>query len=327
MITFFKNDNFYRDASIAFITWVTLVCVYFLIPDPGIHDIIQKVFILGLFALSLNILIGYLGLIAFGHAAFFAAGAYTLGLFLQSDLIINYNLGSYSIPIAILLSILISALLATIIGSICIRLKDIYFSFLTLAFQMFIYSIILALVDITGGDQGLMGGFPKPPFLGIDLGQPFDFYAFTIFISIFVIVMLRQLIESPFGYGLRMIRDNTERPAALGFNNQSHKFIAFIIAGAIAGLAGSLQALLDVGAYPEWAFWAKSAEPLFMILLGGMNTFLGPLVGALIFEILNDFVTANTRYYGLVLGLVILIFVLGFKRGLLDWLIMKIERK
>ena len=327
MITFFKNDNFYRDASIAIITWATLVCVYFLIPDPGIHDIIQKVFILGLFALSLNILIGYLGLIAFGHAAFFAAGAYTLGLFLQSNFITNYNLGPYSIPIAILLSILMSGLLATIIGAICIRLKDIYFSFLTLAFQMFIYSIILALVNVTGGDQGLMGGFPKPPFLGIDLGQPFDFYAFTIFISIFVILMLRQIIESPFGYGLRMIRDNAGRPAALGFNIQNHKLVAFIIAGAIAGLAGSLQALLDVGAYPEWAFWAKSAEPLFMILLGGMNTFLGPLMGALIFEILNDFVTANTRYYGLVLGLVILIFVLGFRRGLLDWLIMKIERK
>ena len=84
-----------------------------------------------------------------------------------------------------------------------------------------------------------------------------------------------------------------------------------------------LQALLDVGAYPEWAFWSKSAEPLFMILLGGMQTFLGPLLGALIFELLNDFVTANTRYYGLILGLVILFFVLGFRKGLLDWIILK----
>ena len=124
-----------------------------------------------------------------------------------------------------------------------------------------------------------------------------------------------------------MIRDNSERPAALGFNNQKHKLIAFIIAGSIAGLAGSLQALLDVGAYPEWAFWSKSAEPLFMILLGGMQSFLGPLMGALIFELLNDFVTANTRYYGLVLGLVILCFVLGLKKGLLDWLLFKFDRK
>ncbi len=109
------------------------------------------------------------------------------------------------------------------------------------------------------------------------------------------------------------------------YQHQNHKLIAFIIAGSIAGLAGSLQALLDVGAYPEWAFWAKSAEPLFMILLGGMNTFLGPLMGALIFEILNDFVTANTKYYGLVLGLVILSFVLGLKQGLLDWIVMKFK--
>ena len=324
-MAFLKKDDFKRDAFIGLIVWIFLLIFFFVIPSPGIHDIIQKVFILGLFALSLNILIGYLGLVAFGHAAFFAAGAYTLGLFLQSS-IVN-NLGSLSIPAAIISAIFISTVLAAFIGAICIRLKDIYFSFLTLAFQMLIYSIILALVDITGGDQGLMGGFPKPPFLGIDLGKPFDFYAFTIFISIITIVLLRQLIESPFGYGLRMIRDNPDRPAALGFNNQRHKLIAFIIAGSIAGLAGSLQALLDVGAYPEWAFWAKSAEPLFMILLGGMHSFLGPLMGAFIFEILNDFVTANTRYYGLVLGLVILSFVLGLRRGLLDWLLIKFYRK
>ena len=324
-MVFFKKDNFKRDAFIGLIVWIFLLIFFFVIPSPGIHDIIQKVFILGLFAMSLNILIGYLGLVAFGHAAFFASGAYTLGLFLQSSIV--SNLGSLSIPAAIISAIFISTILAAFIGAICIRLKDIYFSFLTLAFQMLIYSIILALVDITGGDQGLMGGFPKPPFLGIDLGKPFDFYAFTIFISIITIVLLRQLIESPFGYGLRMIRDNPDRPAALGFNNQRHKLIAFIIAGSIAGLAGSLQALLDVGAYPEWAFWAKSAEPLFMILLGGMHSFLGPLMGAFIFEILNDFVTANTRYYGLVLGLVILSFVLGLRRGLLDWLLIKFYRK
>jgi branched-chain amino acid transport system permease protein len=278
-MVFLKKDNFKRDAFIGLIVWIFLLIFFFVIPSPGIHDIIQKVFILGLFALSLNILIGYLGLVAFGHAAFFAAGAYTLGLFLQSS-IVN-NLGSLSIPAAIISAIFISTVLATFIGAICIRLKDIYFSFLTLAFQMLIYSIILALVDITGGDQGLMGGFPKPPFLGIDLGKPFDFYAFTIFIAIITIVLLRQLIESPFGYGLRMIRDNPDRPAALGFNNQRHKLIAFIIAGSIAGLAGSLQALLDVGAYPEWAFWAKSAEPLFMILLGGMHSFLRSSYGSI----------------------------------------------
>ena len=322
---FLNKDNFQRDAFLGLLVWLILIMFYFIFPDPGIHDIIQKVFILGLFAMSLNILIGYLGLIAFGHAAFFASGAYTLGLFLQSDFVLN--LASFSIPVAMLLAVLVSGILATLIGAICIRLKDIYFSFLTLAFQMLIYSIILALVNITGGDQGLMGGFPKPPFLGIDLGKPFDFYAFTIFISIITIVILRQIIESPFGYGLRMIRDNSERPAALGFSNQKHKLIAFIIAGSIAGLAGSLQALLDVGAYPEWAFWSKSAEPLFMILLGGMHSFLGPLMGALIFEILNDFVTANTRYYGLVLGLVILCFVLGLKKGLLDWILIKFNRK
>ena len=319
----FIRDSYKKDAFYSVISWITLLSLYFIFNDHGIQDIITKVAILGLFAMSLNILVGYLGLIAFGHATFFAAGAYTLGLFLQSDFVNIYNIGPWSIPIALILSILLPGILATIIGAICIRLREIYFSFLTLAFQMVIYSIILALVSITGGDQGLMGGFPKPPFLGINLGNHFHFYAFTTFIVIVAIFLMRQMIESPFGYGLRLIRDNHERPAALGFNIRSHQLLAFIIAGSLAGLAGSLQALLDVGAYPEWAFWSKSAEPLFMILLGGMQTFLGPLLGALIFELLNDFVTANTRYYGLILGLVILFFVLGFRKGLLDWIILK----
>ena len=319
-MTFFIKDSFLRDSLIGLLVCVILVIFFHIFPNPGIHDIIQKTFILGLFALSLNILIGYLGLIAFGHAAFFASGAYTLGLFLQSNCVAY--LGGFSVPVAITLAIFVSGILAAAIGSICIRLKDIYFSFLTLAFSMLIHSIITALVDITGGDQGLMGGFPKPPFLGIDLSKKFDFYAFTIVISTITIVLLRQLIESPFGYGLRMIRDNSERPAALGFNSKNHKLIAFVIAGSIAGLAGSLQALLDVGAYPEWAYWSKSAEPLFMILLGGMHSFLGPLMGSFIFEILNDYTTAKfERYSALILGLVILSFVLGFKKGLLDWII------
>ena len=125
---FLKVDNFKRDIILGILTWVSLIVFYFVFPSPGIHDIVQKVFILGLFAMSLNILIGYLGLIAFGHAAFFATGAYTLGLFLQSNIAVN--LEGFSIPLAMLLAVTISSALAAFIGFICIRLKDIYFSFI-----------------------------------------------------------------------------------------------------------------------------------------------------------------------------------------------------
>ena len=113
--------------------------------------------------------------------------------------------------------------------------------------------------------------------------------------------------------------DNPERAAFLGLKVKLYQWIAFVIAGALASVAGMLQTLLDIGAFPEWAFWAKSAEPLFMILLGGMKSFLGPVVGAFIFEVLNAEITSFTRYYGLVFGGVILFFAIGLRRGLADF--------
>ncbi len=305
-----------RDLAIGAAVFVALVALRIVVDDPGIHDIVIKSAIFAIFALSLNLLVGTLGLVSFGHAAFFASGAYAFGLFMQSSWV---GPGStWAIPAALLLAVAVSAALAAAIGAICIRAQTIYFSFLTLAFQMILYSAILAAVPITGGDQGLMGGFPKPPVLGVDLGDPAHMYVVCTALAVACALILRQVTESPFGYALRMIRDNPARATALGVPIKRHQWLAFVIAGAVASVAGVLQALLDVGAFPEWAFWAKSAEPLFMILLGGMQTFPGPAVGAVIFEILNAEVTAHTRYYGLVLGSVVLLFALGLRRGLLD---------
>lgn len=304
-------DRFTVDLGLAAAAWLLAWLVYGLIGDAGIHDLIIRTCIFGIFALSLNLLVGYLGVVSFGHAAFFAAGAYVFGLLMQT--------GSWSIPAAMLVAILGTALLAAVIGAICLRAHEIYFSFLTLAFQMVLYSLIISFVSLTGGDQGLMGGYDKPVFLGIDLADPAHFYLFCVAWLVIVAVLLHQIVQSPFGYALRLIRDNAERADFLGLRVKLYRWLAFVMAGTFAAVAGVLQSLLDVGAFPEWAYWAKSAEPLFMILLGGMQTFLGPLVGAAIFELLNNLVTAYTHYYGLVLGLVVLAFVLGLRRGLLDF--------
>ncbi len=306
-----------RDGLVGLAVFVALAIAYRIIPDPGIHDIIIKTCIFSIFALSLNLLIGYLGLVSFGHAAFFAAGAYVFGLFMQSRMVTIDT--AWAVPVGLVLGILVSAVLAAAIGAICVRARTIYFSFLTLAFQMVLYNAILAAVPITGGDQGLMGGFPKPEFLGIDLTDAGHMYLFCAGIAIVCALVLRQVVESPFGYALRMMRDNPDRAAFLGLKVKLYQWIAFVIAGAMASVAGMLQTLLDIGAFPEWAFWAKSAEPLFMILLGGMQTFLGPVVGAFIFEILNAVVTSHPRFYGLVLGAVILFFAIGLRRGLVDF--------
>ena len=305
-----------RDLAIAAAALAALLALRALVDDPGLHDVVVKSAIFAIFALSLNLLVGLSGLVSFGHAAFFAAGAYAFGLFMQSRWVGPES--AWAIPVAFVIAVIASAALAAVIGAICIRAREIYFSFLTLAFQMILYSAILAAVPVTGGDQGLMGGFPKPPVLGVDLGDPAHMYAACVAVAVVCALVLRQVAESPFGYALRTIRDNPERAAALGAPVQRHRWLAFVIAGAVAGAAGALQALLDVGAFPEWAFWTKSAEPLFMILLGGMNSFLGPAAGAVIFEVLNAEVTARTRYYGLVLGGVVLLFALGLRRGLLD---------
>ena len=311
--------GFVRDLLLALGAVGLAAVLYAVVDDPGIHDLVIKTCIFGIFALSLNLLIGTLGLVAFGHAAFFAAGAYAFGLFMQSPLVRESADPNWAIPAGFAVAVAAATLLAAGIGAICIRAGTIYFSFLTLALQMILYSAILAFVSITGGDQGLTGGFAKPAFLGVDLTRPFHYYLFCVGLLAAVAVIMRQIVESPFGYALRMIRDNPVRAEFLGIAVQLHRWLAFVMAGGLAGIAGVMMSLFVVGAFPEFAYWAMSAEPLFMILLGGSEVFLGPVAGALILQLLNAVVTANTRYYGLVLGVVVLVFVLGLRRGLLDF--------
>jgi branched-chain amino acid transport system permease protein len=281
------------------------------IPHPALRDFLIYFMAYGLLAMSLNLLVGLTGLVSFGHAAYFATGAYAFGLLMQS--------GRVSIPVAFVATIAGTAVLALVIGAICVRLKEIYFAFITLAFQMFIHSIILTWVSLTGGDQGLRGGIPRPVFLGLDLNDGRVLYTFCVLVFIACVMIMRQVWQSPFGYTLRMIRDNPARANFLGVNVARVKLGIFVIAGAIASVAGILLALFVSGAYPEFGFWTTSGEAIFMIMLGGTQLFLGPLVGALLLQLLNHFVTVYTEYHGLVLGSVILLIVLGLRQGVADY--------
>ncbi|GAC1550053.1 MAG: branched-chain amino acid ABC transporter permease [Beijerinckiaceae bacterium] len=299
-----------RDVGFGLVLLLALLFLPTLFPQPALRDFLVYVIAYGLLAMSLNLLIGLTGLVAFGHAAFFASGAYTFGLLMQS--------GRLSIPVAMLVAILGTAALALVIGAICVRLKDIYFSFITLAFQMFLHSVILTWVSLTGGDQGLQGGIPRPVFLGIDLNNARTLYSFTVLVFVVCIAIMRQVSESPFGYTLRMIRDNPARANFLGVNVVRMKLGVFVLAGAMAGVGGIILALFVSGAYPEFGFWTTSGEAIFMLMLGGTQLFLGPLLGALLLETLNHYITIYTEYHGLVLGVIILIIVLGLRRGIAD---------
>ena len=287
-----------------------LVAVPMLFPQPALRDFLIYVMAYGLLALSLNMLIGLTGLVAFGHAAFFGSGAYIFGLTMQS--------GAVSIPMAVLAAVLGSAVLALGIGAICVRLKDIYFSFITLALQMFLHSVIVTWVSLTGGDQGLQGGIPRPPFLGIDLKDPLSLYMACVVLFIVCMAIMRQVWQSPFGQALRLIRDNPARANFIGVDVVRMKLGVFVLAGAMAGAGGVILALFVSGAYPEFAFWTTSGEAIFMLMLGGTQLFLGPLVGTLLLEVLNHYIVIWTEYHGFVLGIAILVIVLGLRRGIAD---------
>ena len=280
------------------------------VESGAVREMIVRLCSIGLFAVSLNLLVGYAGLLSFGHALFLGLGAYTFALLLQS--------GAVGIPVAIFATLTLTLIAATAIGAICVRLTHIYFAFLTLAIQMLFYSLLIAWSGLTGGEQGLIGGVPKPPFLGIDLTNPSQYFMFNIVVFVVSLLVLRRVVLSPFGAALRMIRDNPQRAIALGVDVPRTKLTAFVIASMFSSIAGILLSLYVSGAYPNFAHWTMSAEGLFMIMLGGARAFLGPLVGAVLLLILESLVNAFTRQHGYFVGATILIFALGLRRGILD---------
>jgi len=301
----------YRDVLIAVIAFAVLASLPLLTESKALLDFVIRCSAYGLFATSLNLLVGYTGLTSFGHGMFFGLGAYSFGLIMQ-------KLG-VPIPVAFVATLAITAVIAVVIGAICVRLKEIYFAFVTLAFQMLIHSTILSWASFTGGDQGLRGGIPRPAFFGINLANHVHLYIASCALLILGLLAMRQIAQSPFGYTLRMIRDNAARASFLGIDVWRAKLTVFVLAALFASMGGMVMALFVSGAYPEFAYWTISGEGIFINMLGGVSTFLGPMVGTVLLLLLNDTVTRFTEYHGIVLGVVILFFALGLRKGLLDF--------
>jgi branched-chain amino acid transport system permease protein len=301
------------DIAIGAVALVILALVPQVFPSKALVDFVIRFSAYALFATSLNFLVGYGGMVSFGHGMFFGLGAYTFALLMQRT--------AMPIPAAFVITLVMCAALGLVVGAICVRLKEIYFAFLTLAFQMLLHSLIILWVPLTGGDQGLRGGIPRPPFLGINLANQMQLYLTSCVLLIVGLVLMHHLVQSPFGYTLRMIRDNAGRANFLGVPVFRVRLMAFVMAGVFAGAGGVVMSLFVSGAYPEFAYWTISGEGIFIIMLGGLDTFLGPAVGTAILLLLNDFVTRHTEYYGLTLGIIILVFALGLRRGLLDVLL------
>lgn len=300
-----------RDIALGCIVLAVLAAIPALVPGKAFQDFVIRCASMALFATSLNLLVGYTGLSSFGHGLFFGLGTYAFALLMQRT--------ALSLPAAFLLTLLITAVTAILVGSICIRLRLIYFAFVTLAMQMLMHSVVISWVGLTGGDQGLQGGIPRRVVAGIDLGNQYNLYLFSAVMLVLGLLLMRHIVGTTFGTSLRMIRDNETRAAFLGIVVWRVKLTVFVLSAVFASVGGMVMSLFVSGAYPELINWPISGDAIFAIVMGGVGSFLGPTAGTMILLLLNDVVTRQTEYYGLALGIIILGFALGLRRGVLDF--------
>jgi branched-chain amino acid transport system permease protein len=274
--------------------------------------------ILALFAMSANLLMGMTGLVSFGHAAYFAIGAYTCAILTKEF--------GYPFWAGFLLAGVSATAAAIVFGYFCTRLTKIYFAMLTLAFAQIVWAICFKWNDVTGGEQGLpnvpipdLSWFGSIPWLGT-LRASDQFYVLVLTLVALCVSALRRISDSPFGRVLNMIRENSERAEFVGINIHLYRIAAFAVAGTFAGLAGALFGVFNRGVFPDYANWTKSAEVLIMALLGGMNQFWGPAVGALVLSIVRQETAALTQFWPMILGLVLATLLFVFPKGILGTL-------
>jgi branched-chain amino acid transport system permease protein len=264
--------------------------------------------IMALFAASLNLLLGYTGLVSFGQAAYFGVGAYACAL-LMMRLALPFG-------VSLLAAGLLAAATALLVGFFCVRLSQIYFAMLTLAFSQILWAAAFKWNSLTGGDNGLTG-VPSP----LLLDTPVRFYYFTLLTVGASLAILSRIVGSPFGRLLTTIRENPERAEFIGVHVRRYQLAAFVIAGFFSGIAGALFGIFNHGVFPDFLYWTKSSEVLIMTILGGMRTFFGPVVGAAALLSLNMWVTSYTEYWPLVLGGILAVLLFLFPDGLLGFVL------
>ena len=270
-----------------------------------------ELLVLGLFALSVDIIMGYTGLVSLGPAAFFGVGAYAGGLTLL-------NLAN-SIWLALLVALVLSGVAAWVIGYLSIRIRGVYFAMLTLAFAEMFHELAFNWQSLTGGSDGL-AGVPRPD-IGIDpfvlsLSDPYVCFYFVLAVVILIYYGCVRLVSSPFGRILQAIRDNEERVQFIGYDVRAFKRRSFVISGMIGGVSGSLFALVRF-VDPGILHWFTSAEALVMNLFGGMGTLYGPIIGAFAFLFARDLVSSYTEHWRIILGVVFVAFVLYSPQGII----------
>jgi branched-chain amino acid transport system permease protein len=267
-------------------------------------------------ALGFNLLLGYTGLLSFGHSAYFGLGAYTVAFVVQ-------YLGPRSMELYILIGIPSVAMMSALLGYICVRHTRIFFGILTLALSQVLYSLALKLYWETGGSDGLR--VPRPALLlgllsfsgprGFQQFIP-SYYYYVLAVFVVCVIVMWVIVHSPFGKTLQAIRDNEVRARFLGIRIRRFRWIAFLVSGTFTGLAGILWVPLNGLTTPDVLYWTFSGEIVFMALLGGFRNFTGPIVGGIVFTYLKTYAVATTEYWQLLLGVVLVTLVLVLPTGI-----------
>ncbi|WGF87752.1 branched-chain amino acid ABC transporter permease [Marinivivus vitaminiproducens] len=279
---------------------------------------LMKMLCFALFACAFNLLIGFTGLLSFGHAAFFGTAAYVTG----------HMVKAWGIPpeIGILAGTLTSAVLGLVFGAIAIRRQGIYFAMVTLALAQMIYFAALQ-APFTGGEDGIQG-IPRGRLFGVvDLGNDNAMYYLVLAIFVFGFLVIYRTIHSPFGQVLKAIRENEPRAVSLGYRTERYKLLAFVLSATLAGLAGSTKSLVFQLASLVDVQWQMSGEVVLMTLLGGMGTVFGPVVGAAMVVALQNYFAYLGAWVTIILGVIFVVCVLTFRRGIIGELDALLRRR
>jgi branched-chain amino acid transport system permease protein len=288
-----------------------------LVVGRNLTSMLVFIVITALFALGYNLMFGYTGMLSFGHAAFYGISAYVVAILLSGPGELPVVFQSF-LP-ALVVAVLVSSLVAVVFGIICIQRGGFAFAMLTLALNMFVFEIAFRWRSVTQGDDGIVVSNPT-----IDLGiltvqawNPASLYYFSLVFLVASMVVMWRIVNSPYGQILIAIRENPERAEFVGIPVKLYKWTVFVVSAVFISIAGALAALQFIVVSPDILFWETNAAPVLAVLIGGPWTFLGPLVGSIVFVTLEEVVSGFTQHWQFVVGLVLIPIILYFPQGIL----------
>jgi branched-chain amino acid transport system permease protein len=301
--------------ALAAIWLVLLLAPYWMVPLGGYTALGTRVLVLGLAAMSVNFLLGFTGVLSFGHAAYFGLGAYGAGLSLKF-------LAS-STPLSLASGMLLGGIIGALLGAIIVRRRGVYFAMVTIAFGQVFYYIAFQWSSLTGGDDGLRGFTRQPLHLGLAdidiLSNANAFYYFVLLCFALAAAVMGYILRSPFGRTMIAIRENERRARFLGIPVERHIWIAFTLSCFFMGFAGALYALVNNFADPRGLHYSQSGDFVMMAVMGGMRSFWGPLLGAAVFVVIQDYISSVTVNWMSFVGMLFVGVVLLFPRGILGF--------